>query len=208
VIWSSRLVRGMLAAAAMALVPLVAGCEAGASAPTLKWHPPAPGTGRQLGDLTISNAFVLGAPVGKTLPAASSAGLFLAITNVGKPDTLLSIDANGAAASVSLPGGSIRLPSLQSELLTGPQPKIILQNLTHALPGGSVIKLTLVFQNAGTEKIYVPVMPRGQFYSTLSPAPTPSPTVTPSTGRGPTRSPSPGSTKTPGQSQSPSPSAS
>ena len=105
---------------------------------------------------------------------------------------------------MSLPGGSIRLPELRPELLTGPQPKIILQNLTHPLAGGAVLKLTLVFQNAGSKTIYVPVMPRAQFYSTLSPAPSPSPTVTPGAGGGSTGPPSPGSATTPGQSPSPS----
>ena len=72
-IWSSRLVRGALAAAAATLIPLVAGCEAGGNAPTLHWHPPVPGFDRQYGNLTISNAFVLGAPIGKELPAAGVA---------------------------------------------------------------------------------------------------------------------------------------
>ncbi len=54
--------RSILIAAAAALVPLIAGCEAGTNAPTLQWHQPTDGTHAQVSrNITVNNAFVLGA---------------------------------------------------------------------------------------------------------------------------------------------------
>ena len=55
--------RRILIATAVALVPLIAGCEAGDNAPVLHWHQPTNGTFQAVNtNITISNAFVLGAP--------------------------------------------------------------------------------------------------------------------------------------------------
>lgn len=172
--------RRILIAVAAMLVPMIAGCEAGFSAPSLHWHQPADGTGLQIPDsgITISNAFVLGAPIGAVLKPGQNAGLFLGLVNIAGPDRLLSIRAPKTAASVSLPGGGINLWRDHSVLLTGPRPAIILQHLSHAITGGSVIRLLLTFQHAGQVKLLVPVLPRAQYYRTLSPAPAPTPTAT------------------------------
>jgi copper(I)-binding protein len=185
--------RRILFAAAAALIPLIAGCEAGTNAPTLHWHQPTDGTGATVGNLTISNAFVLGAPIGATIPRGQNAGLFLGLTNIGHPDRLLSASAPGTATSVLLPGNQqVVLPHQAAVLLTGPQPKIILEGLLHPLAGGSVVTIDLVFAQAGTVTLRVPVMPRAQYYTTLSPAP--SPTPTPSKSASPSASPSASST--------------
>ena len=47
---------------AAAVAPAIAGCEAGFNAPTQKWHQPAAGASRIVGNvLRINNVFVLGA---------------------------------------------------------------------------------------------------------------------------------------------------
>ena len=126
VIRSSRgaaMSRRMLIAAAIALVPLIAGCEAGTNAPTLHWHPPADGSTAAAGPyITISNVFVLGAPIGSVLEPGQNAGLYMGLVNTGSPDRLLSISAPGVARSVQLPGGGVTLLSQHRVLLTGPQP--------------------------------------------------------------------------------------
>jgi copper(I)-binding protein len=196
--------RRMLIAVAVALVPLAAGCEAGISAPTQQWHQPTDGTNATVGGITISDAFVLGAPLNQSLIPGQAAGLYLGIVNSGPTDHLLSISAPGTAASVSLPGGTIALPSRQAVLLTGPKPAIVLENLSLELTGGSVVRLTLTFENAGTVRLDVPVMPQAQYYATFSPAPTASPTASPApSGTGPARHHRRGS-----RSASPSPSSS
>ncbi len=55
------------------------------------------------GQLAIRNAFILGAPANATLPAGSSAGLFVALVNTGPRDRLIRVSAPGAATSVPLP---------------------------------------------------------------------------------------------------------
>jgi copper(I)-binding protein len=173
--------RGLVILAIAVLISALAGCEAGTDAPTQQWHQPTDGTLAQFNNIAIRNAFVLGAPIGQTIPAGQSAGVFLAlINNNGSADRLTGISAPGIARSVTLPGGSVRLGSQQVVLLTGPVPKIILQNLIKPLKGGSTVRLVLTFQNAGSDNdLTVPVMPKAQYYSTFSPppAPTPSPTV-------------------------------
>ena len=196
--------RRILIAAAAALIPMIAGCEAGTNAPSLNWHPPTDGTYHAIGDITISNAFVLGAPIGAALQKGQNAGLFLGLVNTGPPDRLVSVSAPGVARSVLLPGNQIPLPTQHAVLLTGPRPTVILEDLLHPIPDpatkwSSVIKITLTFAIAGQVTIKVPVIPRANFYTTLQPAPAPT-----------TPSPTPSSSKSAksSASASPSPSAS
>ena len=173
----------LLVLAIAALIPVLAGCEAGNNPPTSQWHQPTDGAGIVHDNIAIRNVFVLGAPIGATVPAGQSAGVFLALFNDGSPDKLLSITAPGTAASVTLPGGTVSLASQQAVLLTGPEPKVILQDLTRPLVGGSSVLLVLNFQNAASVTLQVPVLPRASYYSTYSPPPTPTPTPAATPGR-------------------------
>jgi copper(I)-binding protein len=166
--------------AAVALIPVLAGCEAGSNAPVLHWHPPTNGASATIkeggGEIAIRNAFVLGAPVNATLPAGSSAGLFVGLVNTGPRDRLIKVSAPGAATSVTLPTGGVLLERDTSALLTGPEPQLILTGLTRSLPGGTYVKVLLTFLRAGTVGLDVPVLARSNSYATFSPAPTVSPT--------------------------------
>ena len=105
--------RSILIVAVAALGPIIAGCEAGTNAPTLQWHQPTDGTFQRVGkDLTISNAFVLGAPIGHSLRRGQNAGLYLGMVNIGTPDRLLAVKAPGVAQTVLLPGRGIPLRKL------------------------------------------------------------------------------------------------
>lgn len=188
---------GLAVAAVTVLVPAVAGCEAGTNSPTQRWHQSTPGASARVSDIVINNVFVVGAPPTTTLPAGSSAGLFLALANDGgTADRLISITAPGAARSVLLPKGGVSLASQEAVFLQGPSPQVVLQRTTRSLNGGTDIPVVLDFQNAGRVKLQVPVMPRAGDYATFSAAPA-SPTARPSTarprhtGRTPTPSPSP-----------------
>ena len=196
--------RALAVAAAAALVPAIAGCEAGFNAPTQQWHQPSAGASAVVnGEIRINNVFVLGEAPAVSLPRGGSAGLFLAIDNDGAPDLLTGITAPGSAIAVQMPGGGVRLASQQTVFLTGPAPQVILRGLTRRLKGGQHILIVLHFLRAGSEVMQVPVMPRAQWFATYSPAPpvvrpSPSGSASPSG----TGSPSPGAT-----SPSPSPSA-
>jgi len=172
--------RRLVVLAIAALIPALAGCEAGYNAPTQQWHQPTDGTAAMHNDISIANAFVLGAPLGEKIQVGDSASVFLALTNKGSADTLVSVTAPGTARSVTLPGGSVPLGSQQSVRLTGPAPEVVLQGLTRPLTGGSTVRLVMIFQNAGAFTLVLPVMPQAQYYSTFSPPPSPSPSVSPS----------------------------
>ncbi len=167
--------RRLVILAIAALIPALAGCEAGFNAPTQEWHQPTDGAGTVHNNIAIRNVFVLGAPLGRKIAAGHSAGVFLALINEGSPDRLLNISAPGTAKSVTLPGGAVILASQRAVLLTGPQPQVILQDLTRPLSGGSTVRLVMTFQNAGSLSLVVPIKPQAQYYSTFSPPPSPSP---------------------------------
>jgi copper(I)-binding protein len=204
--------RRLLILAAAALIPVLAGCEAGTNAPTLNWHAPTEGAGNIAQKVLVRNVFVLGGPQAAAIPAGQSASLFFALVNTGTPDRLLSVTAPGTAKSVTIPGGSIALGSSQAVLLTGPQPKAALTGLTRPLVSGTVISIVMNFQKSGILHLRVPVL-GGSPYATFSPPP-PTPTATPATPPTPGRSarkhrrhhraPAAGTTVTPSASPSPS----
>ena len=132
--------RLLLGAGALALLmPAIAGCEAGNGAPTLEFHPASAGAQTVFNGIRITNVFVLGAPSGASLPAGSSASLFLSLFNDGATaDTLQSVSAAGTAASVTLDGGTVPLPSETPVNLTGPQPSAVLNNLSAPLSSGGL----------------------------------------------------------------------
>jgi copper(I)-binding protein len=207
--WRSALSRRLVLAAAVAVIPVLAGCEATNNAPTLAFHPPTDTAATDVGALSIRNVFVLGAPLGHNLARGQSASLFLAMVNSGSPDTLVSITAPGTAASVTLPA-SVHVVFGHPVNLSGPQPQLVLTDLTRPLASGTTIKLVLTFQKAGTVTMLVPVMARATHYVTYAPpqpvvsvSPTPSPSST-----GKHRRAHPASSLSPGVSPSPSPSTS
>jgi copper(I)-binding protein len=171
--------RLLLGAGALALLmPAIAGCEAGNGAPTLEFHAASAGTQTVVDGIRITNVFVLGAPSGASLPAGSSAGLFLSLFNDGKTsDTLVSATAVGAS-SVTLDDAPVALPSEIPVNLTGPQPSAVLNNLSAPLASGGYIPVTLQFKNAGPVTLQVPVEPQSYYWSTYSPAPSAAPTAT------------------------------
>jgi copper(I)-binding protein len=159
--------RCLLLAVAL-LVPALAGCEAGLNAPTLEFHPAAPGATVTTGGISINNAFVLGPAPGDVLPVGGRAGVFLALY-AQNSDRLVSISAPGTAASVRLTGGPVTLTPQTLVTLTGPRPRIVLTGLTTALSGGQTINLVLTFANAGVVSLQVPVEPHAYDYATYSP---------------------------------------
>ena len=180
--WKSALPRRLVLGAAAVLIPVLAGCEAGNNAPTVQFHYPTETAGIAVGDLSIRNVFVLGAPLGSHLHKGQSASLFLAMVNNGAPDKLVAVTAPGSATSVSLPTGGVPVSYQHPVFLSGPKPRIVLDNLTRNVTSGSTIRLQLTFQKAGLVSLVVPVFPLAAHYATYAP-PTPatsSPAASPS----------------------------
>jgi copper(I)-binding protein len=191
--------RRTLIGALVLLIPAIAGCEAGLNAPTLEFHQP-PGSGYTVvNGIRIGDAFVLAGPVGSPVPSGSSASMFLSLFNQGTSnDTLESVSAPGTAASVKVTGGTVSLPVNSLVDLTGPEPSVVLSDLTKPLNGGEFIPVNLDFQHAGTVTVEVPVQAQAYEYATFSPPPSPSPTATPKTA-------TPKATKTPAATASATP---
>ena len=192
--------RLLLGAGALALLmPAIAGCEAGNGAPTLMFHAASAGAQTVVNGIRITNVFVLGAPSGASLPAGSSASLFLSLFNDGATaDTLVSATAGGAS-SVTVDGAPVALPSEIPVNLTGPQPSAVLNNLSAPLASGGYIPVTLQFKNAGPVTLQVPVEPQSYYWSTYSPAPSApasSPAATPGTTVAPNSTVTPSATPT------------
>jgi copper(I)-binding protein len=164
--------RLLLGAGVLALlIPAIAGCEAGTNAPTLEFHPASFGAQTVFNGIKITNAFVLGGKAGVTVPSGSAAGLFVSLYNSGdSSDTLVSATSTGVASSISLSGGTVPLPANSAPVnLTGPEPEVVLENLTRPLTGGSYIPVTFDFQHAGKVTLQVPVEPQAFQWATFSP---------------------------------------
>lgn len=153
------------------LIGAIAGCEAGNDAPTLAFHPASFGAHTVFNGIQITNAFVLGAPNGSTLPSGSSASLFVSLYNGGNSsDTLVSATAPGTAGSISLSGGTVTLPVNAAPVnLTGPEPEVVLEGLTQPLRGGTNIRVIFDFAHAGTVTLQVPVEAQAFQWATFSP---------------------------------------
>ena len=213
--WGSTLPRRLALVAAAALIPVLAGCEAGNNAPTLAFHYPTDAAGTSVGNLAIRNVFILGAPLGRDIARGQSASMFLSLVTNGTPDTLTSITAAGTALSVTLPP-NVRVVFGHPVFFTGPRPQVVLVHLTRPLVSGTTIKMVLTFQKAGPISLFVPVFARAAHYVTYAP-PQPTPSAALATAaakrrRGHAGSASPSASTTPGPgasaSQSPSPSPS
>lgn len=170
----------LLGSLVLLAVPAIAGCEAGDNAPTLEFHPAAAGATQNVNGISITDAFVLGAPAGSSLQPGSSASLFLSLFNSGNSnDKLVSVSAQGTASSVEIKGGSVTIPASGPANLTGPEPSLVLKDLKSQLQGGASVPLTLVFSGAGATTVNVPVEPQSFYWSTYSP-PAASPSASPS----------------------------
>lgn len=185
---------------ALLAVPALAGCEAGANAPTLEFHPASSGAHADFNGISITNAFVLGAPSGSSVPAGGSASLFVGLYNNGSAsDTLKSLSAQGHAASVTVKGGSVAIPASGAANLTGPEPTVVLKGLTRPITGGQDIPVTFDFAHAGSVTLDVPVEAQSDYYSTYSPpagaAASASASATPKPSATPSASPTPSASK-------------
>jgi copper(I)-binding protein len=180
-------------------VPAVAGCEAGLNAPTLEFHSASAGASANFNGISITNAFVLGPAQGATLPAGSSASVFLSIYNSGTSDDQLVSASSPKASKVTIEGGSVTIHGTAAADLAGPKPTIVLKDLTAPLAGnGETVPVELDFAHAGEVTLNMPVEPHSFYYGTYSP-----PAVVQATPTG-SGTPSPATTGTGAASASPS----
>ena len=128
--WGSALPRRLVLAAAAALIPVLAGCEAGNNAPTLDFHDPTDARGhscrrpRRQERVRPRRAAWLepaAGTVGQPVPGPGQQGA---------PDRLVSISAPGSATSVHAAGQQHPGVLGHPVFLTGPRPQVVLTGLT------------------------------------------------------------------------------
>lgn len=168
--WNRRLLFG----AVVALVPVLAGCEAGLNAPTLQYHPANFTANKIQNGISFSNVFVVDTATNGEGVAGGRAGVFLSLY-AKNGDRLESVSAPDAASSVKIVGGPVNLPAQVPVDMGGPVPKVVLTGLTNPLQGGQTVSMSFTFAKAGTITIDVPVEPQSFEFATYSPPPTPSP---------------------------------
>ena len=175
-----RALRRACAAAAVALIPVLAGCEAGSNAPSCTGTRPRTGRPRRSRRARARSRYATRSssaprrtpPCRPAVPPACSWDW----STRGRGTAWSASPRRAPPPRSPLPQGGVLLEQNSSALLTGPQPEVILSGLTRSLPGGTYIRVLLTFQRAGTVVMTVPVIARANSFATFSPAPTASPT--------------------------------
>ena len=166
--WNRRLLLG----AVVALVPVLAGCEAGLNAPTLQYHPANFTANKIQNGISFTNVFVVDTATNGEGVAGGRAGVFLSLY-AKNGDRLESVSAPDAASSVKIVGGPVNLPAQVPVDMGGPVPKVVLTGLTNPLQGGETVSMSFTFAKAGTITLDVPVEPKAFDYATYSPPASP-----------------------------------
>ena len=145
----------LLAALALSLAPVTAGCAAGFDAVTGQPFAPGDGLIGTVGDLTINNVVVVGDDQGQGI-------VLLTATNRGtEPDTLESVELPGGA-EVTLPQET-DIAFRESLSLQGGQDEVIRVTGLEQQPGQAV-DVRLVFTRAGELTLTTVVVPSGGYY--------------------------------------------
>ncbi|MBD3142974.1 hypothetical protein [Microbispora bryophytorum] len=186
--------RSILAALCIAAATVTAACGDIKQDYYTQTMPQNEGANVNLPGLLLRNAFIIGSQ--QPAPAGTDMPMYMMLLNEsGRTDRLVSVDTGGVFRETRLPAGGLEIPG--GKYVGGTAlPQVLLVGLTRPLRSGGTIPVTFRFQNAGTTRVDVPVLPPGTWRSTYSPWPTPSPSALPvaSPGSPPAVSPSPSPT--------------
>ncbi|GAB3165029.1 copper chaperone PCu(A)C [Microbispora hainanensis] len=193
--------RAILAALCVAAAAVTAACGDMKQDFYTQTIPQNDGANADLPGMLIRNAFIIG-PLQPAPPGTDMPMYMVLLNQSGRTDRLVSVDTGGVFREARLPTpGGLEIPA--GKYVGGtPFPQVLLAGLTRPLRSGGTIPVTFRFQNAGTVRVQVPVLPPGTWRSTYSPWPGMSPFASPS----PSPALSPGSS--PAVSPSPSPAGS
>ncbi|MEU8172073.1 copper chaperone PCu(A)C [Microbispora hainanensis] len=196
--------RAILAALCVAVAAVTAACGDLKQDFSTVTIPQNDGANANLPGMLLRNAFIIGslqpAPPGTDMPM-----YMMLLNQTGRADRLVSVDTGGLFREARLPPGGLEIPG--GKYVGGtPFPQVLLAGLTRPLRSGGTIPVTFRFENAGTTRVDVPVLPPGTWRSTYSPWPGTSPSLSPVVSPSPSPALSPGSS--PAVSPSPSPAGS
>jgi copper(I)-binding protein len=139
----------------------------------LRESSPNAGASASASGILLRNAFIIGGAAGAPLQPGAHAPMYLVLMSQSAvPDRLVAVNGRPAFQSAVIPAGGLSIPPRQI-VGEGPAPQVLLTGLTQPLLSGSFIAVELVFQNAGTVKIQVPVLPPTLWRATYSPWPSP-----------------------------------
>ncbi|MFI7035928.1 hypothetical protein ACIBI0_04465 [Microbispora rosea] len=196
--------RAILAALCVAAAAVTAACGDITQDYYTQTMPQNEGANVNLPGLLLRNAFI----IGSQQPAAPGTDMpmyMMLLNESGAADRLLSVDTGGLFREARLPAGGLEIPG--GRYVGGTAlPQVLLAGLTRPLGSGGTIPVTFRFQNAGTARVDVPILPPGTWRSTYSPWPGTSPSPSPAVSPSPSPALSPGSS--PPVSPSPSPAGS
>ncbi|GIH50659.1 copper chaperone PCu(A)C [Microbispora rosea] len=196
--------RAILAALCVAAAAVTAACGDIKQDYYTQTMPQNEGANVNLPGLLLRNAFI----IGSQQPAAPGTDMpmyMMLLNESGAADRLLSVDTGGLFREARLPAGGLEIPG--GRYVGGTAlPQVLLAGLTRPLGSGGTIPVTFRFQNAGTARVDVPILPPGTWRSTYSPWPGTSPSPSPAVSPSPSPALSPGSS--PPVSPSPSPAGS
>jgi hypothetical protein len=146
----------LLAALAVSLAPVTAGCAAGFDAVTGQPFAPGDGLIGEIGDLQVNNLVVVGDDQGQGI-------VLLSVANRGtEPDTLQSVELPGGAEA-TLPQDT-QIPFRGSLSLQGEDEVIRVTGLEQA--PGQAVEVRLLFRQAGELALTTVVVPSGGYYRT------------------------------------------
>ncbi|WP_440097750.1 hypothetical protein [Streptosporangium sp. H16] len=161
-----------LCAAVLLLAACACGKEGDAGFSTEEF---APNTGANeiVNDVYVRNAFVIGGPAGEPLPPGSGVPLYVTLVNQRtEPDRLVSVSASPTFEGFRVRGGGLDLP-VRQPVGGDVNPQALLTGSTGDLRSGTYLPVSFRFQDAGTVRVQVPVLPPSQWRATYSPWPSP-----------------------------------
>jgi hypothetical protein len=166
----------VLVSAAAALMLTLSSCVRGsAEGFDLREASPNAGASGSASGILLRNAFILGGAAGAPLQPGAHTPMYLVLmSQSAAPDRLVAVNGRPTFQSAIIPAGGLPIPPRQI-VGEGPVPQVLLTELNRPLRSGSFVAVELVFQNAGTVRIQVPVLPPTLWRATYSPWPSPFP---------------------------------
>lgn len=177
--------RGILAALLIAAAVVTSGCSDIKQDFNTQTIPQNEGANANLPGMLLRNAFVIG-PERPAQPGTDMPMYMMLLNESGRADRLVAVDTGGVFREARLPAGGLEIPG--GRYVGGSAvPQVLLAGLTRPLTSGGAIAVTFRFQNAGTTRVNVPILPPGPWRATYSPWPgMPQPSIAPAPSRSPT----------------------
>ena len=150
--------RATLALLALATAGSLSACGASLDAQTYQERNNADSSNAAVGTLAVRDVAVL-SPEGGVFAAGDDATLTLTVANAGTDEDRLVDVVTDVATEVVLPRGGVEVPALGA---TDGEVEVELVGLVREVRSGEYVDVELVFENAGSQQVRVPVQLTGE----------------------------------------------